>query len=140
MSNDPKIKRPIQNIKLYNMKKIIALIPALLLVIGVSAQGKFEVSSNTCNFGTVKKGKSGTCTVTFTNIGEAKANMGAIRPASENISTDWETKVLDPGKSDSFQLTVFTDGEPVGPFKKSMTLIFDRAGDPLTVWVKGTIE
>lgn len=107
---------------------------------GVSAQSKFEVSSTVCDFGTVEKGKSGTCVVTFTNVGESKANMGAIRATSENIATDWETKVLEPGESDSFQVTVFTNDEAVGNFKKSMTLIFDRAQDPLTVWVKGKIE
>ena len=122
------------------MKKVLALIPALLLVLGVSAQSKFEVSSNVCDFGTVEKGKSGTCIVTFTNSGEAKANMGAIRATSDNIANNWESKILNPGESDSFQVTVFTADEPKGEFKKSMTLIFDRAQDPLTVWVKGTIK
>ena len=122
------------------MKKVLALIQALLLFIGVSTQSKFEISSNVCDFGSVEQGKSGTCTVTFTNSGESKANMGAIRATSENISTDWESKILNPGESDSFQVTVFTSDEPKGEFKKAMTLIFDRAQDPLTVWVQGKIE
>ena len=122
------------------MKNVLALIIASILTVGVSAQSKFEVTSNVCDFGSVEQAKSGTCTVTFTNIGEAKANMGAVRSASENISTNWESKILEPGESDSFQVTVFTHAEPKGEFNKSITLIFDRAKDPLTIWVQGKIE
>ena len=121
------------------IKIFVAVITLLAFNVNMNAQGVFEVSSAVCELGTVKAGDVATCEITFKNIGPAKANMGAIRPASDRISHDWSSKILLPGESDSFNITVTTDGLS-GEFKKSVLLIFDRAKDPITVWVKGNIE
>lgn len=121
------------------IKSIVAVIALVAFSVNVNAQGVFEVSNAVCDLGTVKAGDNATCEITFKNVGPAKANMGAIRPASDRISHDWSSKILTPGESDSFEITVNTDGLS-GEFKKSVLLIFDRAKDPITVWVKGNIE
>ena len=100
----------------------------------------FEVENAVCDLGTVQAGSDATCTITFKNTGENKANMGAIRPASDRIKHNWTSKILQPGESDSFNIMVDTEGLESGEFKKSILLIFDRSKDPITVWVKGTIE
>ena len=114
-----------------------------MLLIGttsVKAQGVFEATNAVCDLGTVKAGEPATCEISFTNVGENKANMGAIRPASERIKHNWTSKILEPGESDSFTITVDTEGLETGEFKKSVLLIFDRTKDPITVWVKGNID
>ena len=125
------------------MKGLKQILPALAvtLMLGVTAnaQGVFEVENAVCDLGTITAGTEATCEITFKNAGEKSANMGAIRPASERIKHNWASKILEPGESDSFTITVNTDGLS-GEFKKSVLLIFDRAKDPITVWVKGNVE
>lgn len=121
------------------LKLFVAVTCLLAFNANVNAQGVFEVSNAVCEIGTVKAGDIATCEITFKNTGAAKANMGAIRPSSDRISHDWSSKILSPGESDSFKIMVNTDGLS-GEFKKSVLLIFDRAKDPITVWVKGNIE
>ncbi|MFT5278742.1 MAG: hypothetical protein ACI9P8_000372 [Bacteroidia bacterium] len=121
------------------MKSVLALTALVAFSMNVNAQGVFEVSNTVCDLGTVQAGDDATCEITFKNTGTSKANMGAISPASDRITHDWSSKILAPGESDSFKIVVDTDGLS-GEFKKSVLLIFDRAKDPITVWVKGNIE
>jgi hypothetical protein len=121
------------------IKSLTVIIALVVLFVNANAQGVFEVSNSLCDLGTVKNGDIATCEITFTNSGTVKANMGAIRPATDRIKHDWSSKILEPGESDSFNIMVDTDGLS-GEFKKSVLLIFDRAKDPITVWVKGNVE
>jgi hypothetical protein len=121
------------------IKGVIAVFALAAFNANVNAQGVFEVSNALCDLGTVKAGDEATCEITFKNTGTVRANMGAIRPATDRIKHDWSSKILEPGESDSFNIMVDTDGLS-GEFKKSVLLIFDRANDPITVWVKGNVE
>ena len=120
--------------------KIFTITFCIAFAASSNAQGVFEVESNVCDFGTVVAGTTGSCTVMFKNVGENRANMGAIRPSSDRIGHDWASKILEPGESDSFRFTVNTENLPSGEFKKSVLLIYDRTTDPITVWVRGDIE
>ena len=121
------------------IKTSLTAMLCLIAYVGANAQGVFEVGNKVCDFGKVKSGETATCVITFTNVGKAKANMGAIRPSGEMMTTDWKSKVLAPGESDSFKVSIDTDGLS-GDFKKSVLLIFDRTQDPHTVWITGKIE
>lgn len=128
------------------LKDIAFLLLFVLWALGLEAQGEapvevphlIEFEELTHDFGSLEQGAPTETVFKFKNTSKQPVTLANVKAACGCTTPDWPKGEIAPGATG--QIKVSYNSQRVGFFNKSVAVIYNDRTDPITLFIKGTVN